>query len=144
MPLTALDARDLFTPVTKKVSLYQDFTKDLAQSPLSADIVMLKDEDAVKDAIKNLLLTDPGERPMQPFLGGGIRELLFENITPSTLKLLKDKITSTIELYEPRAELIDVSVRSEIDDNTVGVVIQFYIRNRQQPITLDVILERIR
>jgi len=137
-------AVELFTPVTKKVNLYSDFRKDLLQSPLSADIVILKDEDAVKDSIKNLILTDPGERPMQPFLGGGIREMLFENITPATLKLIKDKIKTTIELYEPRAELIDISVKSNIDDNVVSVIIQFYIINRQQPITLDVILERIR
>ncbi len=76
---------------------------------------------------------------MQPFLGGGIREMLFENITPATLKLIKDKIKTTIELYEPRAELIDISVKSNIDDNVVSVIIQFYIINRQQPITLDVI-----
>lgn len=137
-------AVDLFTPLTKKVNLYSDFRKDLLTSPLSEDIVMLKDEDAVKDSIKNLLLTDPGERPMQPYLGGGIREMLFENITPSTLKLIKDKVKTTIDVYEPRAELIDVTVSSEIDDNTVGVNVVFYIRNRQQPITLDVILERIR
>lgn len=56
-------AIDLFTPQTKKVNLYSDFRKDLLTSPLSEDIVMLRDEDAVKESIKNLLLTDPGERP---------------------------------------------------------------------------------
>lgn len=137
-------AIDLFTPLTKKVNLYSDFRKDLLTSPLSEDIVMLKDEDAVKESIKNLLLTDPGERPMQPFLGGGIREMLFENMSPATLKLIKNKVQTTIEVYEPRAELIDISVSSQIDDNVVSVQVTFYIRNRQQPITLDVILERIR
>ena len=137
-------AQDLFTPLTKKVNLYSDFRKDLAQSPLSSDIVMLKDEEAVKDSIKNLLLTDPGERPMQPYLGGGLREMLFETITPTTLKIIKDKVKTTIETYESRAELIDVSVNSTIDDNAVGIVVKFYVINRQQPTTLDVILERIR
>ena len=111
---------------------------------MSSDIVMLKDEEAVKDSIKNLLLTDPGERPMQPYLGGGLREMLFETITPTTLKIIKDKVKTTIETYESRAELIDVSVNSTIDDNAVGIVVKFYVINRQQPITLDVILERIR
>lgn len=81
---------------------------------------------------------------MQPFLGGGIREMLFENMSPATLKLIKNKVQTTIEVYEPRAELIDISVSSQIDDNVVSVQVTFYIRNRQQPITLDVILERIR
>jgi len=135
---------DVFTPTTKKVSIYSDFRKDLARSPLSEDIIILKDEDAVKESIKNLLLTDPRERPMQPFLGAGLRQLLFENITPSTIKIIEDKVKTTIELYEPRAELIDVQVTSSIDDNTVKILVKFYIINVSQPITLDLILERIR
>jgi phage baseplate assembly protein W len=91
-----------------------------------------------------LLLTDPGERPMQPFLGGGIRALLFENVTPGTLKLIEEKVKNTIKNYEPRAELIDVLVSSIIDDNTVSVRVTFYIKNTSAPIQLDVILERIR
>ena len=134
----------VLTPVTKKVSIYSDFRKDLAISPISNDITILRDEDAVKESIRNLLLTDRGERPMQPYLGGSIREMLFENITPGTLKLIQDRVESTIKTYEPRAELIDVTVTSGYDDNTVAVRVQFYIINVQQPIELEVILERIR
>jgi hypothetical protein len=134
----------VLTPVTKKVSIYSDFRKDLAFSPISGDIALLKDEDAVKDAIRNLLLTDRGERPMQPYLGGSIREMLFENLTPGTLQLIRDRVESTIKTYEPRAELIDVTVTSTFDDNAVGVRVQFYIVNVQQPIELEIILERIR
>lgn len=134
----------LKTPVTKRPTLYTDFRKDLRMSPVSQDITLLKDEDAVKESIKNLLLTDPGERLMQPFLGAGIRGLLFENITPGTLKLIEEKVTTTIKTYEPRAELIDVTVSSQFDDNKVSVSVIFYIRNSDQPIELDVILERIR
>lgn len=134
----------VLTPVSKKVSIYSDFHKDLTLSPVSNDLALLKDEDAVKEAIKNLLLTDPGERPMQPYLGGGIRGLLFENITPGTLKLIQDRVQETIKTFEPRAELIDVTVTTTFDENQVGVRVQFYIVNNQQPIELDVILERIR
>jgi phage baseplate assembly protein W len=134
----------LKTPLTKKPTLYTDFRKDLKISPVSKDITVWKDEDAVKQSIRNLLLTDPGERPMQPFLGAGIKGLLFENITPGVLKLIKEKVTSTINTYEPRAELIDVIVSSDYDDNKVSVLVRFFIRNVEQPIELDVILERIR
>jgi len=134
----------LKTPLTKRPTLYTDFKKDLRLSPISQDITILKDEDAVKDSIKNLLLTDPGERPMQPFLGAGIRALLFENITPGTLKLIEQKVKTTINNYEPRAELIDVLASSTIDDNAVSIRVTFYIKNANQPIELDVILERIR
>lgn len=132
------------TPVNKKPNLYSDLYKDLRVSPLSKDIALVKDEDAVKSSIRNLLLTNPGERLMQPNIGAGISGLLFENITPGTLKLIESKVKSTINTYEPRAELINVSVTSNYDDNKVSVFISFYIRNVDQPITLDVILERIR
>ena len=105
---------------------------------------MLKDEDAVKESIRNLLLTDRGERLMQPNLGGNLKAMLFENITPAVIKLIEDQARETIELYEPRAQLIDVVATSNIDDNIVRVRVQFYIQNNQQPISVDVFLERTR
>lgn len=135
---------NLITPKTKKISLYSDMHKDLRVSPISKDIALLKDEDAVRESLRNLILTDPGERLMQPRLGAGIRELLFENLTPGVLKLIERRIKSTIETYEPRAELIDVSATSIFDDNKVSIVVRFNTRNVDTPIQLDVILERIR
>jgi phage baseplate assembly protein W len=134
----------LFTPKSKKITIYQDFKKDLEISPLSQDLTVFKDEDAVKESIKNLILTDRGERLMQPDLGGNISAMLFENITPATLKLIEDQVRTTIQLYEPRAELQNVAVTSNIDDNVVKVKITFYIKNVEQPIDLDVFLERTR
>lgn len=132
------------TPVTKKPNLYSDFHKDLRISPISKDIALLKDEDAVKQSIKNLILTDPGERLMQPYVGGGIKGLLFENITPGVLKVIETRCRDTINTFESRAELINVTASSTFDDNTVNVFIQFYIKNVDKPISLDLILERIR
>jgi phage baseplate assembly protein W len=134
----------VFTAKTKKITLYQDFKKNLEKSPVSSDLTVWKDEDAVKESIKNLILTDRGERLMQPNLGGNINAMLFENITPSTLLVIQNSVRTTIELYEPRAQIIDVTATSNIDDNTVRVNIAFYITNVQQPITLDVFLERTR
>jgi phage baseplate assembly protein W len=105
---------------------------------------VLKDEDAVKESIKNLILTDRGERLMQPTIGGNIRAMLFENITPSIITLIEEQVRTTINLYEPRAELIDVIVTSNIDDNIVRIKVIFYVRNNQQPISVDVFLERTR
>ncbi len=135
---------DVFTPRTKKVNLYSDFHKDLRVSPISKDLALMKDEDAVKQSIKNLMLTDPGERLMQPNIGGGIRQLLFEQMTPGTLKLMEENIVDTIEIYEPRAELIDVRVIAGLDDTQVNISVLFSVRNEEQPIQLDVILDRTR
>jgi|TARA_B110000977_G_scaffold1051_1_gene1452 phage baseplate assembly protein W len=134
----------VFTSNTKKINLYSDFKKTLEISPVSSDLTVNKDEDSVKESIKNLILTDRGERLMQPDLGGDINALLFENITPAMMVLIQNQVRTTIELYEPRATLIDVTATSNIDDNAVRVNIMFYITNVQQPIKLDVFLERTR
>lgn len=134
---------NLVTGRSKRISIYSDFKKDLEISPLSDDLTVLKDEDAVKEAIKNLILTDRGERLMRPSIGGNIRAMLFENITPATIKLIEDQVRTTINLYEPRAKLIDVIV-STPGENTIAVKIQFYIVNREMPVELDVFLERTR
>jgi phage baseplate assembly protein W len=134
----------LVTQRSKKISIYSDFKKDLEISPLSLDLTVFKDEDSIKESITNILLTDRGERLMQPNLGGNIRAMLFENITPGVMTMIEDQVRTTIDLYETRAELIDVLVTSNIDDNVVKIEVQFYIRNNQQPISVDVFLERTR
>ena len=134
----------LVTAKTKKIAIYSDFKKSLEISPVSDDLTLHKDEDAVKESIENLLLTDRGERLMQPNLGGNIRAMLFENISPGVLTMIEDQVRTCINLYEPRAEIIDVIVTSNIDDNVVKIAVHFYIRNNQQPISVDVFLERTR
>jgi phage baseplate assembly protein W len=135
---------NLLSQRQKKISIYSDFKKSLEVSPLSLDLTVNKDEDAVKEAIINLLLTDRGERLMQPAIGGNLRAMLFENITPGVLVMIEDQVRTTLDLYEPRAEIIDVLVTSNIDDNVVKIQVHFYISNNQQPISVDVFLERTR
>lgn len=132
------------TPVTKKRNLYSDFRKDLDINPITKDLALRKDEDAVKESIKNLVLTDRGERLFRPNLGGDIRATLFENNTPATLKLIQESVKETINTYEPRATLIDVETYSNYNETTVTVNVIFYVRNKQEPVTVSVFLERIR
>lgn len=134
----------LITPLSRKINLYSDLYKDLTINPISEDLAAKLDEEAVKESIKNLILTDKGERLFQPDLGGNIRAMLFENNTPATIKIIQDQIETIIKQYEPRAELIDVQVNSAIDDYSVTIKIIFYITNKQAPITVSVFLERTR
>jgi phage baseplate assembly protein W len=134
----------LVTPLGKRISIYSDFHKDLTQNPITDDLALKRDEESVKESLRNLILTDKGERLMQPLLGGNIRAMLFENNTPAVIKMMQEQIRSTIIEYEPRAQLIDVIVQSEIDDNRVQVTIYFYIANIEQPISVTVFLERAR
>jgi phage baseplate assembly protein W len=134
----------LISPVRSRQSLFSDFHKDMTQNPISEDLALKRDEEAVKEAIKNLILTDRGERLMQPLVGGNIRAMLFENNTPATIKIIQETVKETINFYEPRATLLDVIVQSSLDESTVQVAIYFYINNIEQPITLTVFLERTR
>ncbi len=132
------------TPTTKKRSLYSDFHKDLTVNPISEDLAIKRDEEAVKESLKNLLLTDRGERLFQPTLGGDIRATLFENNTPMTIKILEEKVKAVINNFEPRVNLIEVKINSEYNSERVQIIVYFYIRNVNAPLSVTVFLERTR
>lgn len=132
------------TPLSRRLSLYSDFHKDLTISPISKDLAVKRDEEAVKESMKNLLLTDRGERLFQPFLGSNIRRNLFDNMTPASLKLIEQHVIEVINNYEPRVELIKVEVIGDQEKNAVFVNIYFYLRNYETPLSLTVFLERVR
>lgn len=132
------------TPKTKKQVIYADFKKDLQISPLSKDLTLLKNEDAINDSLRNLLLTDKGERLMQPNLGSNIRRSLFDLMTPASLKVLEEQVKETINNHEPRVTLIDVTIVGLFDQNTVQITVKYYTVNKQEPVSVDIFLERTR
>ena len=131
------------SPITSRV-IYSDFTNDLDFNPVSEDVAVKLNENSIKQSIKNILFTDRGERFFQPNLGGNIRAMLFENITPQLLVSMKQQITSTIKSHEPRCNLIDVVLSAAEDENGVYVSIVFNVINKQEPVVLEVVLERVR
>lgn len=134
----------LKTPVTAKNILYSDFRQDFMRNPLTNDIAKITNEESVKQSIRNLILTNRGERVMRPNLGGGIFELLFETLTPVSLKLIQERIKETIRQYEPRANVIDVLVNGALSSETVDITISFYIVNSETPIEFNILVERLR
>ena len=133
------------TPRTRKIeSVYSDLHKDLTLNPFSGDLSLKKDEEAIKEDFKNIIFMDKGEKLFQPTFGGNIRAMLFELNTPVTLKLIQEQIKTTINNYEPRIELIGVEVYSLIDDNSVVIKIIYALRNREEPLQVEFILERVR
>lgn len=132
------------TPVRRKQELYSDFFTDLLSLDVTRDIAKAVNEDAVKQSIRNLLLTNRGDRLFNNTLGSDIYSLLFENSSPALEQTLSDYIKTTIENYEPRAELIDVIVDSEADEHEVLVVINFRVLNKTEPVSLELVLNRIR
>jgi phage baseplate assembly protein W len=125
-------------------AFYSDITTNFDIHPVKEDLVLLTNEQAVKRSIRNLLLTDPGERFFRPNIGAGIRQSLFENISRDTEFIIKEKIVETVKNYEPRASLYSVNVKALPDENAYSASIIFYVTNNTSPITLDLILRRVR
>ena len=124
--------------------VFSDIALGFTAHPITGQLSRKKNADAVKQSVKSLILTDFYERPFKPNIGCNIRSSLFELFTPVTQQKMETAVREVIENYEPRAELIDVIVTSNIDDNIVRVKIVFYVRNNQQPISVEVFLERTR
>lgn len=137
----------IITPSKRKQDvLYADLRKDMFLNPVNSDVSRYTDEDAIKESIKNLLLTDQGERLFNPTLGSNIRKMLFENILyPETKYILNETIATTIRNFEPRCNLISVNISDMMDDtDSVTITIVFSVINIQTPITLNVVLSRVR
>lgn len=126
------------------MATYSDFNTSFAIHPIKNDLSLKNDEEAVKQSIKNLLLTDRGERPFQNNLGSNIRALLFENYTPQTLVLFKRYIYETIDNFEPRAVIKDIDISPDPDRNGLLATIIFRLINKERDVTLNVVLERVR
>lgn len=123
---------------------YKDLPISFNAHPKTGDVRPLLNEEAVKRAIKNLLLTNRGDRFFNFRFGTDLRKLLFEPLTPGTIVAIRELIVQSIELFEPRVAIVDVNVTGNEDQNLVDVVIIFQIANVTDPITLEITLERIR
>ena len=121
-----------------------DLDMDFNKHPITKDVVRKYDEEAIKRALKNLILTNKYDRPFQPYIRSGIRRYLFEQITPITANLIQSAIKDLINRYEPRVILVDVQVFAFPDKNAFECSIFFRIVNRPEVITLTTSLERLR
>jgi phage baseplate assembly protein W len=135
---------DKYTELTNPEELYSDFLVNLNPHPVSGAVLRFTNEKAVTRSIRNLLLTNPGERLYQPDLGSGIRQLLFEPISNFTSNMLSRFIEDTINKYEQRAKVIAVDVIPEEDKNRYTVTIVYVLINKQEPVSITVTLQRVR
>ena len=122
---------------------FSDFNNSMVTKG-DGDLAKTVDEFAVAQSIKNLILTDKMERPFQPTLGCDIRKSLFENFTPQTITVAKQRIAETIGQYEPRAEIINIDASPHEDNNALNMTIIFSLINSDVEQTLGLVLERIR
>ncbi len=132
-------------PLVSKIT-YRDFDLQFRRHPTSGKVLMKKDDEALKQAIKNLILTDHFERPFRPEFGGNIRSRLFDLYTSFTKSDFENLIVNAIETYEPRALLdtYSVNVRESADTNEMFITIRFRNATTLNDIQLDINLNRVR
>ena len=123
---------------------WSDLDLDFNAHPVTKDIVTKTDVEAVKRSVRNLILTNRYERPFQPELGCGVRELLFEPFTPMTKVFLERKIEEVLINYEPRIQLQNVEVDDDQDRNRLVVDIYFYVVGVPGPQVVETFLQRVR
>ena len=123
---------------------FRDIDLDFSRNAVTNDVNIVEDVIAVKRAVKNLVQTNFYERPFQPELGCGIRELLFEPFTPITKLFLQRKIEEVLINYEPRVNLTSVNVDDDQDRNRLVVDIAFQVVGVPGPQRVETFLQRLR
>ena len=131
-------------PLLKEV-VFSDVNVTFTPHPVTGKLPVLKNAEAVKRAVRNLILTNFGERQYDPLYGGNIRAMLFENADDPLLQdQLKRQIEGAIKNYEKRARVESVEVDARPDSNLLAIRIRFMIVNQRFPVDLEVAIERVR
>jgi len=131
-------------PTKKNTRLYQDIDLDFEPHPLTGDVTVKQNEDAIKRAVRNLVLYNQYEKPFDPKFGSSIREMLFENVQTSTAMGIEKRIQFLLEQNEPRINLIGVKANPDEENSSYEIIITFSTLNVLDPITTTIYLQRIR
>ena len=114
-------------PAQRVSKSFKDLSMSFKFNPLSGDLITLKNENAIARAVRNIVLTTPGEKLFDPDFGSSVSEILFENVDDITAVSIEDEIKSSLKNYEPRVELINVNVNPNFDANQFDVIISYRI-----------------
>ena len=128
----------------RSTRIYKDLDLDFGRNTVTNDVNKLTDVEAVKRSVRNLINTNHFERPFHPEIGGNVRALLFENMTPLTALNLQRKIEEVLNNFEPRAKITQIIADPDIDRNGYKLAIKFYVIGVSNPITVETFLERLR
>lgn len=130
--------------IVSRKKAHSDLNLKLTRHPIRKDIIPLKDDAAIKNAIKNLLITNFYERPFQPAKGANLRGLLFEPADAITKYELSSGIRKCIELFEPRVKVLSINVADETERNAYRINVQFQIIEFDSNQEVEIVLQRLR
>ena len=128
----------------RSTRIYKDLDLDFGRNVVTNDVNKLTDVESVKRSVRNLINTRHYERPFHPEIGCGVRDLLFEPVTPLTAINLQRKVEEVLLNFEPRVNLVQILARPDIDRNSYHLRIMFYVVGIPDPVTVETFLERLR
>ena len=120
-------------PAQRVSKSFKDVSMSFKFNPLSGDLISLKNENAIARAVRNIVLTTPGEKLFDPDFGSSVNEILFENVDEITAVSIQDEIRNCFNNYEPRVRLLSVQANADPDNNSFDVIIQYQIIGADVP-----------
>jgi phage baseplate assembly protein W len=136
---------DKYSLEQKKTEIYSDFLNSFEQNPLTGLLARVTNEESVKQSLKNIILTNVGERFYDSNKGSKIKQSLFELYDPGTIEIIQIQLSEAIAAYEPRAVIQNIRLQEDIERGGYYVTLIFSIINiPDQTFTLDVSMQRVR
>ena len=129
---------------TRSAKIFKDLNLTFEQNTATKDIQKIKDVEAVKRSVRNLINTNHYEKPFHPEIGSNLRAMLFELMTPQMNHVISKQIENLINNYEPRCNLVQVFTQPRIDRNGYSVQISFRVQNHPDEVIVESFLERLR
>ena len=121
--------------------VFKDINLSFKRHPVTNDLITIKNEDAIKKSVKNIIFTILGEKPYVPLFGTSVNNSLFELSNPLDHIRISDEISSTLLNYEPRIDNIEVTVQVAPDRNEMNCTVQYDIVGLPAPTQeVDVLL----
>ena len=131
--------------ISRNVRQYSDLDLFFVKRTVGSDINKVTDIQAVKRSVRNLILLNTYDKPFHPEIAGGVREMLFEPMTPIIASIIARKVEDVIDNFEPRARLVGVRATPDLDRNAYELSVHFYVVNAPtELVDLTVMLERLR
>ena len=141
----AVTRADTLTGTKKQKEFFSDFVTSFAKTPLGNQLGRVSNEESVNQSLRSLIKTNLGERLFQPLTGSDVYAMLFEQNTPENISMLEMFIENMIRNSEPRVNLLKVVLNTEnFDENTFQISLLYNLINNPEPITLTILLKRVR
>jgi len=130
--------------ITSPIIYYNDISKIGKDFVGKRDISQLLNEQAVLEAVKNIIMTEPGERVMFPTFGCRLSEFCFSLLDPVSIVSITTEITNSIRKFEDRVDKLNINISESPDSESIQLILVFNMKTSNNPQTLVLDLNKLR